>query len=66
MSNNDYDTEEFESQQVYGNSAPITAFMNDEIIAVKAFTYFPSNSPPRSRSPTRIESSVPACSSRLP
>ena len=34
MSNNDFDTEEFESQQVYGNSAPITAFMNDEIISV--------------------------------
>jgi len=36
MSNNDYDTEEFESRQVYGNSAPITAFMNDEIIGVEA------------------------------
>jgi CBS domain-containing protein len=35
MNNNDYDTEEFESHQVYGNSAPITAFMNDEIIAVE-------------------------------
>ena len=34
MSNNDFDTEEFESHQVYGNSAPITAFMNDEIISV--------------------------------
>ena len=34
MSNNDFDTEQFESQQVYGNSAPITAFMNDEIISV--------------------------------
>ena len=38
MSNNEYDTSDYNIPQVFGASAPITAFMNEEIVTVAPTT----------------------------